>query len=1143
MKDKLGCGCAGGMCHGKQSARKSLTRRDFMKASAIAAGGAGMLLSGRSAAEQADRTDASFRKWADDLLERGEQRWYRGEELTHIAMPMGGIGAGQVYLTGSGALDQWQIVNNFNANAYAPGSLFALWTKTTAGKVVAKRLELGDGADAISALEFSGEYPYAWIRYQDEALPVEVSLEACSPFIPLNEKDSALPAVLFRFTVKNPSAEPVETSLMASAPNLIGWDGYIELEDHRYLGYLGNRNRLEQRAGAALLQFETSKGALASLVSPSSLLTNVEEVAFAMQLCGQLEVRLKLPPGFEAPVSMAAPFAPKIFWIESLSKEDADTTVTEMLDAVEQGATIILSGETNSLLAALARDPMSIPLPREARERWTEALPLSWSKPQLDSTTVRMKIGSPLLEGIAQEQTALPYRWVAEELSLREGAEVLVEAEDGSPLVIAGPHGKGRIIACLAPIHALAEPADRERVIGNLVAYAAGTTYTPQTGWTEDAPYYGSMALAALGAGEVSALPQWVDGDVMWQDFAADGRFEAAGSDAPSVAGHTWNGVLSVPFTLAPGEEKQVTFALAWHFPNRMKDWRYGLGPPAPQMDFRLGNQYNNWFADAPAVIDYLVENRDRLDRETRLFHDTFYDSTLPHWLLDGITANLSTLRSPIIMWLEDGTVAGFEGSDACCPMNCTHVYNYAMSAAFLFPALERKVREIDLLLQMNADGHFIPHRTLLPLSLPRMGDASLGPWRHALDGELGTILKTCREWQVSGDTEWLKTLWPNLKLVMQHVFDDHDPTGEGVIRGEQPNTYDVHTYGSNTFIGTIYLATLRATEEMARHLGDTTLADECSARYKKGRKTYDELCWNGEYYRHLYDAPNETPGMYEQANSWGPGCHSDQLFGQWWADILGLEKLLPPYHIQSALGSVYRHNWLMVMSDHVHSERVFAEGSEKGLLNCTWPKGGRPDNPIKYCDEVWTGIEYHVAASLIRHDEHFKGLEIAKGARDRYTGDQRNPWCEIECGGHYARAMASYSLLLAASDFRANANTGTLWFSSRMHTPQLRCFFSTGQCWGTIEHRLDDEKQHFRIDVMHGTLTLAQWGLEMGNGYSPRNASVRFTDGEKIPVKYFDCGEDCLAVFEQPLILEAGSSIEALVFKRPSKEPEKEIS
>src|SRR5690606_29527602 len=135
-------------------------------------------------------------------------------------------------------------------------------------------------------------------------------------------------------------------------------------------------------------------------------------------------------------------------------------------------------------------------------------------------------------------------------------------------------------------------------------------------------------------------------------------------------------------------------------------------------------------------------------------------------------------------------------------------------------------------------------------------------------------------------------------KLVMRHVLDDHDVDGDGVIKGEQPNTYDIQTYGSNTFIGSLYLAALLATEEMARHFGDNAFADECRARFERGTVGYDEKCWFGSYYRHRYDSPGVNPAIYEAGNSWGDGCHADQVFGQWWAHILNLGYVLPPERV-----------------------------------------------------------------------------------------------------------------------------------------------------------------------------------------------------------------------------------------------------
>ena len=1274
--------CGTGRAQGFRAAGRSgqtMDRRQFIRSTAAAAGALGLLASGKtvSAEERAALAEQVWQAWNEQLLTRGERRLYVGEELTHIAMPMGGIGAGQVFITGRGKLEQWQIVNNFNSSANAPGSFFAVWAKTGKGKAAAKLLEEGKNGPipTTRAVEFSGEYPFAWLNYLDEELPVQVSLEVYSPFIPLNTKDSGLPAVVFRFTIRNATSAPLEAAIMVSAPNLIGWDGYADFDGVRHRDYIGNENVAAPSERTHVLRMQTRAGEVDRLSEPRDLLTNDRDVAYSMRLCKNLTVyfdeTVPEPKGNVAPV----------FWVGDLSGRDLRGGLPGVLKEVEKGAALIVSGDRDTLLTVADQatsspknrvlfedwesgayngwaiegdcfggEPAQGPLPGQqgvsgqsarymvntSREgdgptgravsklfkisrrfvhllvgggnhpdqecvnlrvdgevvatatgdntaqlrtvrwdvsrylgkkgvieivdartsdwgivlvddivfsdspgspfsgqatakTWRKALPFDWKALDRAHTPVEVDRASPLLVGVSQERIEAGPRWVFKKLRLKPGARVVLQAKDGSPLIIEGPCGKGRIIVCAGSAHRWLDGFDQKRVIGNLLALAAGGEYRPQTGWDESAPFYGTMALAALDAdGNVSAMPQWDDIGVLWEDFARDGRFDAATSGSgPSKPGRTWNGALSVPVSLAPDEEKQVTFVLGWHFPNRMRDWRYGLGPPPPQFDYRLGNQYNNWFKNASEVVDYVAANFDRLEQETKSFHRSFYDSTLPHWLLDAVTANLSTIRSPIYIWLEDGTVGGFEGTDACCPMNCTHVYNYAMAAAFIFPELERNVRETDLLVQMNPDEHFIPHRTLLPLSLPRLGNQIVGPYHHALDGELGTILKTHREWRQCGDSTWLRTLWPNVGKVMRHVFRDHDVDGDAVIKGEQPNTYDTHAYGSNTFIGTLYLAALRAAEEMANTLGDNELATECRKRFEKGREGYDRTCWNGEYYHNVYDAPGAAPETYEQNNCWGPGCHADQLLGQWWAHILGLGYVLPPERVRQALSAVYKYNWRRDFSGHEHTQRVFAEGHEKGLLCCTWPLGGRPRKPIRYCDEVWSGIEYHVAASLIYEGMTVEGLRTAKGARDRYTGNQRNPWSEIECGGHYARAMSSYSLLLAASGFGLDAATGTLSYAPRLIQDDFKAFFTSGQCWGSLSQQRTPHEQRNRISVDYGQLELRCLEIEPSQKV---DAAAQFElKGPRNPrllKKLFDKGK-CRLVLAAPVLLRAGDYLE----------------
>src|SRR6185312_893520 len=112
--------------------------------------------------------------------------------------------------------------------------------------------------------------------------------------------------------------------------------------------------------------------------------------------------------------------------------------------------------------------------------------------------------------------------------------------------------------------------------------------------------------------------------------------------------------------------------------------------------------------------------------------------------------------------------------------------------------------------------------------------------------------------------------------------------------------------------------------------------------------------------------------------------------------------------HVRAALKSIYSHNYQSSLDFHHNCQRIYALNDEAGVLLCSWPNGGRPSYPFPYADEVWTGIEYQVAAHMIYEGLVSEGLEIVKAVRDRYDGEKRNPWDEVECGHHYARAMSS---------------------------------------------------------------------------------------------------------------------------------------
>lgn len=261
--------------------------------------------------------------------------------------------------------------------------------------------------------------------------------------------------------------------------------------------------------------------------------------------------------------------------------------------------------------------------------------------------------------------------------------------------------------------------------------------------------------------------------------------------------------------------------------------------------------------------------------------------------------------------------------------------------------------------------------------------------------------------------------------------------------------------------------------------MGDHAFAQTMRARYESGAKGYDALCWNGEYYYNVFNAPGVDPSVYNQNNCYGTGCHADQVLGQWWAYHLGLGSLCDQSRMKTALASIYRHNWRKTLRDHVHKQRVFAKDDEKGLLIVTWPQGGRPDPAILYCDEVWTGIEYEVAGAMLYEGMVTEALQIIRGARDRYTGDQRNPWSEIECGGHYARAMSAYALLHAAAGLDYDAGAQRLALAPRFNRDDFKTFFSTGSGWGVISLARKGATARCKIEVHGGEVALRELQID----------------------------------------------------------------
>jgi len=246
----------------------------------------------------------------------------------------------------------------------------------------------------------------------------------------------------------------------------------------------------------------------------------------------------------------------------------------------------------------------------------------------------------------------------------------------------------------------------------------------------------------------------------------------------------------------------------------------------------------------------------------------------------------------------------------------------------------------------------------------------------------------------------------------------------------------------------------------------------------------------------------------------------------------LGLGYLLPRDMVVSSLRSIFQYNFRSDLTGWKHSPRAFAGAKDKGLIICTWPKGGRPDNVMLYSDEVWTGIEYQVAAHMIYEGLIEEGFAIVKGARERYDGVprppiQRNPWNEIECGGHYARAMASWSLLLALSGFQLDGPRGALRFAPCYNESEFKSFFSGPQGWGSLAQKSETGEQTVTVEVKSGTLALTSIRLRAPRHFIPKSATVRL-GGKVMPAEFHSSGSEVeVQLGPERMVLQPGKDLE----------------
>jgi non-lysosomal glucosylceramidase len=604
----------------------------------------------------------------------------------------------------------------------------------------------------------------------------------------------------------------------------------------------------------------------------------------------------------------------------------------------------------------------------------------------------------------------------------------------------------------------------------------------------------------------------WFDNlEVYWQDLTTAGPFKNRIYPA-AEAGKGNEGLLALHVEVAPGVTRHVRFVIAWNFPNCINYWKDPSSHNIDLVDFDLFNStiahepprgWRNYYAtqwdDSRATAAYALGQWDRLYAETKRFKEALFASTLPPAALDAISANISILKSPTVLRLEDGTFYGWEGchpNEGCCEGSCTHVWNYAQALPFLFPQLERSMREADYTYNLRPDGG-MPFRLQLPIGV--------GYWnfRACADGQFGGVLKVYRDWKIAGNTEWLRSLWPAIKQSIEYAWspeniDRWDPEQSGVLHGRQHHTLDMELFGPNSWLTGMYLGALKAGAEMAGALGEDETAAHYQAIFVKGKAWADANLFNGEYYYQQIDLHDRaiveafandaviqggsalnaywTEEHQEIKYQIAEGSSIDQVLAQWHATLYGLGEIFDPAQVKQACAAIYKYNFIPQMRDAYNPCRIYCLNDEGGLVICAWPAGAKkPVIPAPYSQETMNGFEYSAAIHMIQSGLVDEGMTVVDAIRRRYDGERRNPWNEFECGSNYARSMASYALLNAFAGFEFDRVNDYLGFNPiRLESGHFRSFWSLEGAWGEVEITPDQ----ITVRVLAGVLPLQRLHL-----------------------------------------------------------------
>jgi len=499
----------------------------------------------------------------------------------------------------------------------------------------------------------------------------------------------------------------------------------------------------------------------------------------------------------------------------------------------------------------------------------------------------------------------------------------------------------------------------------------------------------GQWAIASVEAPGVEISYQTTflpfGGDEVWKPFSKDGRL-ANDNQSWTSSGEPLAAAIAVRFTLKPGEKRVVPMTIAWDMP--VAEFGSGRRWYKHYTDF-YGTTGTNAWKIAKDGLENSSKWSDAIDDWQAKYVN---DESKPLWYRGELFNEMYILTDGGSFWgrpvdavaKTPATFSFMECFDYPFHSTLDVLFYGDMPLTKFWPDLDKQLmRQFADTVPENLTEKYmwqwksqethslefrlrkakgaVPHDLGIPEEDPfKLPNAF--SWQNTNDWkDLNSkfVLMIYKDYVFTGkkDTAFLRYTWPAVQEALEHLRQ-YDRIGDGLPQGDNypDQTYDVWiVHGDSAYCGGLWLAALRAAEEIGRAVGDNAAANKYHDWFLKGQKTYIDKLWSGEYFR------------YDTQSEYRDNVQADQLAGQWYANMTGLGDLVPRDMQTKALKKIYDLN---VMK--------FGKG-EMGAAN-----GIAPDGTIittnEQVQEVWTGTTFGLAALMLSDGLKDEGYHTAWG-------------------------------------------------------------------------------------------------------------------------------------------------------------------